>query len=104
MRRWAGAGALLILVQLLTPSAYANPGEILTVAGGGVGDGGQAISASVYYPYGVAVDFSGNLYIADYGNNRIRKVNADGVISTVAGNGSYGFSGDGGQATSATLN
>jgi len=54
-------------------------------------------------PDGVAVDASGNVYIADYGNNRIRKVNTSGIISTFAGNGTQGFSGDGGSATSAQL-
>jgi DNA-binding beta-propeller fold protein YncE len=50
------------------------------------------------------VDASGNLYIADYSNNRIRKVNSSGIISTVAGNGTQAFSGDGGPVTSASLN
>src|SRR5437773_1005581 len=76
---------------------------INTVAGGG--DGGAATSASLNVPTGVALDASGNLYIADYGNQRIRKVDAaSGIITTVAGNGSPGFAGDGGAATSASLN
>ena len=82
-------------------------GNISTVAGnGGIfynGDGRPATSASLYGPYGVAVDSSGNLYIADTSNNRIRKVDTSGNISTVAGDGSYGFSGDGGAAASAML-
>src|SRR5271157_2250007 len=79
-------------------------GTITTVAGGGsgLGDGGPATSASLALPYGVAVDSAGNLYIADFGNNRIRKVSG-GTITTVAGNGTQGFSGDGGPATSASL-
>ncbi len=81
-------------------------GVITTIAGTGApgysGDGGQATSAELDYPYGVAVDGSGNVYIADYLNNRIRKV-ANGIISTIAGNGTPGYSGDGGQATSAQL-
>ena len=76
---------------------------ISTVAGGGVGDGGAATSASLNTPYGVSVDVSGNLYIADQSNRRIRKVSPSGIITTVAGNGSEGFSGDGGAATSASL-
>jgi uncharacterized protein (TIGR03437 family) len=68
-----------------------------------VGDGGQATSADLNQPADVAVDASGNLFIADAGNNRIRKVSASGIITTVAGNGSPGFSGDGGPATSALL-
>ncbi len=82
-------------------------GIITTVAGLGVsgfsGDGGQATFAQLYSPRGVAVDGAGNLYIADYNNYRIRMVNAAGIISTVAGNGSYGYSGDGGPATSASM-
>jgi sugar lactone lactonase YvrE len=82
-------------------------GVITTVAGDGIygysGDGGPAISAQLTLPEGVAVDGAGNLYIADYGNQRVRKVSASGVISTVAGNGTQGYSGDGGPATSARL-
>ncbi len=82
-------------------------GVITTVAGSGgpgfSGDNGPATSAQLYFPDGVAVDSAGNLYIADFGNNRIRKV-ANGVITTVAGNGTQGFSGDNGPATSAELN
>ena len=83
-------------------------GIISTVAGNGApwfsGDGGSATSASVCQPTGVAVDAAGNLYIADYGNHRIRGVSPSGIISTVAGSGTQGFSGDGGPATSASLN
>ena len=82
-------------------------GNISTVAGNGTasysGDGGAATSAQLWDPEGVAVDGSGNIYIADYDNNRIRKVNTSGIISTVAGNGTPGYSGDGGAATSAEL-
>src|SRR3954452_24241354 len=62
---------------------------------GSSGDGGPATSASLNYPGLVAADGHGNVYVADNGNNRIRKVSADtGVITTVAGSGSYGYSGD----------
>jgi prepilin-type N-terminal cleavage/methylation domain-containing protein len=86
----------------------ASTGIITTVAGNGTsgysGDNGAATSAELWTPYGVAVDSSGNLYIADYGNNRIRKVTAStGIITTIAGNGTAGYSGDGGPATSAKL-
>ncbi|MEK7353523.1 MAG: dockerin type I domain-containing protein, partial [Chloroflexota bacterium] len=87
----------------------AASGNITTVAGNGVatfsGDGGSATAASLHYPTGVKVDGAGNLYIADMYNNRIRKVDAaSGNITTVAGNGAFGFSGDGGAATAASLN
>ena len=82
-------------------------GVITTVAGTGTagfsGDGGAAASAQLSNPYRVALDSAGNLYITDYGNNRIRKVDAAGVISTVAGDGTYGYGGDGGPATAAQL-
>jgi uncharacterized protein (TIGR03437 family) len=67
------------------------------------GDGGPAAKAQLNGPQGVAVDAAGNLYIADTENNRIRKVTGDGLIATVAGNGVAGYSGDGGQATSAQV-
>jgi hypothetical protein len=68
-----------------------------------LGDGGLATSAGLNGPTGVAVDSAGDLYIADKINNRIRKVNTSGIISTMAGTGWAGYSGDGGPATSATL-
>ena len=82
-------------------------GAISTVAGNGArgfwGDGGPATLAALNTPYGVAVDASGNIYIADSNNYRIRKVTSSGVISTIAGNGQFRFAGDGGPATSAQL-
>lgn len=68
------------------------------------GDGGPATSAQLHNPNGVAVDLEGNVYIADSANGRIRKVDLSGTITTVAGNGTAGYSGDGGAATSAELN
>ncbi|MBF6054606.1 hypothetical protein GO002_22445 [Streptomyces eurocidicus] len=83
-------------------------GIITTVAGDGTaafgGDGGPAIAASLNFPHAMAVDGAGNLYIADDYNHRVRRVGPDGVIVTVAGNGSDGFGGDGGPATAASLN
>jgi uncharacterized protein (TIGR03437 family) len=82
-------------------------GIVTTVAGNGTagfsGDGGEATSAMVNYPNGLAVDSFGNLYIADRFNERVRKVDTTGKISTVAGDGNSGFGGDGGQATAATI-
>ena len=82
-------------------------GVISTVAGNGTlgysGDGGPATSAELYNPSYVAVDASGNLYISDERNNRIRKVSTAGTITTIAGTGVQGYSGDGGAATSATM-
>jgi RHS repeat-associated protein len=85
-----------------------NPaGIITTVAGIGAvgfrGDGGSATAAVLYFPRGVTIDPQGNLFIADYASGRIRKVSPAGIITTVAGSGMYGFSGDGGQATAASL-
>ncbi len=83
-------------------------GVITTVAGSGTlgfsGDGGAATAARLTVPEGVAVDAAGNLYIADAGNHRIRKVDTGGVITTVAGSGTLGYGGDGGAATAAQLN
>ena len=83
-------------------------GDISTVAGsstgGFAGDGAAATSARLNFPRSVAADSAGNLYIADYSNHRIRKVDTDGNISTIAGTGTAGFSGDGGAAASAELN
>jgi len=83
-------------------------GRISTIAGTGVGgysgDGGPATSAMFWYPSAIAIDGSDNLYVTDVNNYRVRKINlATGIITTVAGNGTYGFSGDGGQATSVSL-
>ena len=84
----------------------ASTGAITTVAGNGTlgytGDGGPATSAELNAPQGVAVDALGNIFIADYENNVVREVNAStGMITTVAGNGTLGSTGDGGPATSA---
>src|SRR5271157_2304177 len=98
-----GAGNLYIAdfsnnrVRKVTPG-----GTITTLAGNGLagyaGDGGPATGAQLTTPMGVATDSSGNVYIADTGNNAVRMVNSSGIISTVAGNGLAGYSGDGGQA------
>ncbi len=78
-------------------------GVISTIAGTGVsgfsGDGGLATLAQLYSPGGITLDAGGNIYISDTGNQRIRKINTSGIISTIAGVGTIGFSGDGGTAT-----
>jgi hypothetical protein len=101
---WYIGGTTLAHGQIELPSS----GDIDTVVGDGnpgySGDGGAATSAELYYPQGVTVDSSGNIYIADRYNSAVRKVTAStGYISTVAGNGTWGYSGDGGLATSAEL-
>ena len=87
---------------------FASNSKIVTIAGNGVagssGDGGPSTSAELNLPTGVAVDKRYNLYIADDGNNRIRKIDLHtGIITTAAGNGVASFSGDGGAATAAEL-
>jgi hypothetical protein len=85
-----------------------NAGKIALVAGNGTpgytGDGGPATSAELDSPQSVAVDSSGDLFIADTYNNAIREVTPNGTITTIAGNGQAGYTGDGGPATSAELN
>ena len=83
-------------------------GTITTVAGTGradySGDGRPAHEATLSMPYSIALDRDGNLYVVDTGNRRVRKIDAStGIITTIAGNGSYGFSGDGGPAVDAPL-
>ncbi len=82
-------------------------GTITTVAGTGLagfsGDGGQAARARLNQPDGLALGPDGSVYVADQGNNRVRRIAPSGLITTVAGNGTLGFAGDGGQATLARL-
>ncbi|EFC41150.1 predicted protein [Naegleria gruberi] len=126
---FGGDGGLAINAQLNSPSAVSissngdmyisdtgnqrirkisTNGYISTIAGSGTGgysgDGGLATSAQLYYPKGVAISPSNEIYIADTYNHRIRKVNTNGYISTVAGSGTGGYGGDGGLATSAQVN
>lgn len=85
-----------------------NHGQLTPIAGTGTpgfgGDRGPATEAFLRQPYDVRLDSQGNVYIADYGNNRVRKVTRDGKIQTVAGTGEQGYSGDGGPAIAAQLN
>lgn len=101
-----------ILAMLLLVSAQASFAQttytITTIAGTGTagfsGDGGPAINAQIERPFGIAIDANNNIYFSDY-SHRIRKINAsNGVITTIAGTGVAGFSGDGGLANLAQLN
>ena len=98
-------GVAIGLVALV--ATVCGPGDLSALAGNGTagatGDGAKAIDAELYAPYGTAADSAGNVYIADTDNHRVRKVAADGTITTFAGTGTGGFSGDGGAATSAKL-
>ena len=86
-------------------------GIITTVAGNGgrnsyndgIGDGGPATSAPLFYPYQLAVDAAGNLYVGEWNTLRVRKVSTDGIITTVVGDGKFGYSGDGGPASNAVI-
>ncbi len=85
-----------------------NAQIITTIAGSGStagfsGDGGPATAATMTKTFGLAKDATGNIYVADFDNNRIRKIDASGIITTFAGNGSGAFTGDGGPATAASL-
>lgn len=88
--------------------AFTPSGELLFVVGNGIpgfrGNRQAASDAQLHSPDGLTYDASGNLYFADTGNHRVRKITPDGVITTIAGNGRDGFGGDGGAATSAHLN
>ena len=107
-RHRGGSRRIRSSVALLEERALLSTPTITTVAGnhtvGYAGDGGPATSAEFFYPGRVAVHLHGNLFISDIDNDVIREVNAStGVITTVAGNGLIGSSGDGGPATSAEL-
>jgi sugar lactone lactonase YvrE len=110
-RRLVGAALAAATVSAVMAATPVNAavGDINLIAGNGSngysGDGGPAASAQLYYPYDLEVDSAGNLYIADTSNNVIRKIAAGtGIITTIVGTGSGGYSGDGGQADAATLN
>src|SRR3954462_2707526 len=101
----------LLIFLFITSNGFAQTQSTIltTVAGTGIAgyseDGGAATSAQISGPYGLATDAAGNLYIAEWDNHRVRRLDVNtGVITTVAGSGAAGFGGDGGPATSAMLN
>lgn len=98
----AGSGTDVSVGAALRPSIRALPrlGSASVTYGG---DGGAATNALLYRPSDVVLDTAGNLYIADSGNNRVRKVDTNGIITTLAGNGTAAFAGDGGAATNASM-
>jgi YD repeat-containing protein len=103
-----GSGNLYIVERHVGRIRKFDTRGVLSVYAGGngagySGDGGPATSARISDCYGIAADEKGNLYIADSGNNRIRKVNTRGIITTIAGNGTYASTGDGGLAASAAI-
>ena len=91
-------------IRIVTPDGNINTYAGFSPTGGYSGDGGPATSANLNRPFGICLDAAGNLYIADNENHRIRKVTPGGTISTVAGIGTGGATGDGGPATKAQLN
>ena len=105
-------GSMLLVVPIVGtgvgPVLAFGPGTITTIAGGHgggySGDGGPATAAELNWPDGIAVDGAGNVYVADWNNNAIRRITPGGTISTVAGGNGAGYSGDGGAATSAKIN
>ncbi len=105
---WGDAGLYIADVDNQRIRLVNNAGHMMTFAGTGVagyrGDNGQASSARLNEPIGIVVDKSGNVYIADGWNGCVRQVNTSGIIRTIAGNGTLGYSGDGGPAVSAQLN
>ncbi len=108
LTRLLGLLPIFAVLSLTSTAGQMKAREIRTYAGTGQkgysGDGGAATEAQVNNPYGVAIGPDGALYVCDTDNHVVRKISLDGKISTVAGNGKKGYSGDGGQATNASLN
>ncbi len=102
LQKWMGRLPIFLILGLLFCSAVQSQ-DIFTYAGGGVGDGPDAKNASLSRPENIVVDEAGNLYITDSDHHRIRKVDSTGAISTIAGTGMEGYSGDGGAAVDAVL-
>jgi uncharacterized protein (TIGR03437 family) len=102
VRKVTAPGSITAPAGVISTFAGVAP-ALGTVTHGYSGDGGPATSAELSQPAGVAVDSGGNVYIADYGNSTVRKVDTTGKISTIAGTGVWGYSGDGGPANKAMI-
>jgi uncharacterized protein (TIGR03437 family) len=100
----SGANRIRKVTPSGTLSTYAGSGAPGVSSSGFSGDGGPATSARLNNPVGLEIDAAGNIYFADLNNQRVRKIDTNGIITTIAGTGTVGFSGDGGPATSARLN
>ncbi len=98
---------IVTILFLITTALFSQAQIITTIAGNGAagysGDGGPAVSAVLNHPFAITTDTLGNIFFADYNNNRVAKINPAGIITTLAGNGTNGFFGDGGAATAAEL-
>jgi uncharacterized protein (TIGR03437 family) len=96
---WGAAALLTLSIPALSPAQTVQTYSIATIAGTGTagfsGDGGQATSAQFSSPCNAIVDSSGTIYVSDSANNRVRKITSDGTVSTIAGNGTAGYAGDG---------
>jgi hypothetical protein len=108
LTRWSTNGWALFDRAAAYSAAACGRGMLSTVAGNGnttyPGDGRPATAVGFNSPWGLAVDAAGNIYVADTSNNAVRKIDANGIVTTVAGTGTAGLSGDGGPATVARLN
>jgi sugar lactone lactonase YvrE len=104
MRKLNALSILCFAMVLALAAPVQGQNIIRTVAGGGPPDGVPALSANIAMPGQVAIDSAGNMYIASYAGHRVFRMDASGNLSTVAGTGARGFSGDGGPAKSASLN
>src|SRR2546423_7549488 len=96
--------SLVILLLAITALAQATYTVTILAGSDWVGDNGPATQALLFQAEGVAADSAGNLYIAEAQGHRVRRVSPGGVITTIAGTGHAGFSGDGGPASAAQLN
>ena len=98
-----GSDFAFCVIRKFTPDGQSSIVAGMSSNCGYSGDGSAATQAEISFPEGLVVDAAGNLYFSDSGNNRVRKVDQQGIINTVAGNGSCGYSGDGGPASQAQL-